>query len=134
MEIISDKGNPLEDWTIVLTAAANKYSFQSGIDGSFISITMSATCLRSQCDGSFAFSIGDQQYLTFITDFDGNYNINSTPLNCTYNSTVPTGQDTKAYFTPDIGFCADEIIDIISFNVSEYGSVSSMCYLELKHD
>ena len=31
----------------------------------------------AECDVYFAFSIGDQEYLTFVTDFDGMYDMNA---------------------------------------------------------
>ena len=60
---------------LVLTLDAEEYSFRDK-DGSSISISMDGSCSSNECDGYFAFSIGDQQYLTFITDFDGRYDVN----------------------------------------------------------
>ena len=45
---------------------------------------MQASCSSSECDSYFAFSIGDQEYLTFVTDFDGYYEL-------TYGSPRPHG-------------------------------------------
>ena len=59
----------------MLTLDAEEYSFRDK-DGSTITISMQATKESNECDAYFAFSVGDQQYLTFVTDFDGNYNAN----------------------------------------------------------
>ena len=41
-----------------------------------IEISIDGYCISRECDGYFALSIGDKQYLTFVTDFDGYYDIN----------------------------------------------------------
>ena len=75
-KIFQSYDNPLSDWGIVLTLDASQYSFRKNKDESSISISIELTRESVQCDGYFAFSIGDQQYFTFVTDFDENYNAN----------------------------------------------------------
>ena len=54
-----------------LTLDAERYSFSPGDMDSILSISINASCAAVQCDAYFAFSIGDKQYLTFVTDLDG---------------------------------------------------------------
>ena len=71
-----DNNNPLYNWGLILTLNAAEYSFRDR-DGSSISISIDGFCSSSQCDGYFAFSIGDSKYFTFVTDFDGYFNVNA---------------------------------------------------------
>ena len=71
-----DHNNPLYNWGLVLTLDAAEYSFRDR-DGSSISISIDGFCSSSQCDGYFAFSIGDEKYFTFVTDFDGYFSVNA---------------------------------------------------------
>ena len=75
-KLLQNRNNPLYNWGLILTLNAEEYSFRDR-DGSSISISIDGFCGTSQCDGYFAFSIGDSQYFTFITDFDGYFNINA---------------------------------------------------------
>ena len=46
---------------LILSLDAKEYSFKSGVDGSSLSIEMDATCVTTECEGFFVFSVGDQQ-------------------------------------------------------------------------
>ena len=64
------------DWGAILTLSGSQYGFRSGVDGSSISIIMDGYKSGSDTDGFFAFSIADEEYLTFALDFDGLLYIN----------------------------------------------------------
>eukprot|EP01084_Bolivina_argentea_P279856 478506_1 len=61
-------GTTLGNWPLILTLS-DKYHFNPGY--SSLSITIDGSCLGSQCDAFWVFSINDQQYVSFVNDFDG---------------------------------------------------------------
>ena len=104
--------NPLlNDWGLVLTLDSAEYSFRDR-DGSSISISMDGFCSSRQCDGYFGFSIGDEEYFTFVTDFDGSFNVNSGSglpvLNGIFiypgcgSSSIESGNPSELFPSPDL--------------------------------
>eukprot|EP01084_Bolivina_argentea_P214289 363817_1 len=63
--------NPLSDWGLKATLDAQQYGFKSGL--SILSIEIDGYPVSTESDVFFAFSIGDDQYVTFVTDLDGTY-------------------------------------------------------------
>ena len=66
--------DPLKDWALILNLDADEYGFKDRTI-STIQITVDGECDSAQCDAYFSFSNGDQEYLNFVTDFDGYYSI-----------------------------------------------------------
>jgi len=71
----SNGGN---NWPLSINLPGDKYGFETGRDNSQFSITMRAQCQTDnnlwstpECDGFFVIGFGDNQYVTFGTDFDG---------------------------------------------------------------
>eukprot|EP01084_Bolivina_argentea_P110836 197840_1 len=62
--------NPLYDWGLEVVLNGNIYGFEPGI--STVSIDLDGYATTNECDLFFAFSIGDIEYLTFMTGVDGN--------------------------------------------------------------
>eukprot|EP01084_Bolivina_argentea_P319362 553933_1 len=61
--------NPLYDWSFKVALDAHQYGFKSGI--STLSLEIEGHRLTNECDLFFAFSVGNNEYVTFATDIDG---------------------------------------------------------------
>ena len=72
------------NWPLSINLPGDKYGFETGRDNSQFSISMRGQCQtdnnlpgsRPECDGFFVIGFGDNQYVTFGTDFDGTLGIN----------------------------------------------------------
>ena len=86
-----------------MTLDNTQYGFQSGVDGSSLSITIDGNS-AGECDAFFALSIGDQHYITFAVDFDGALILFSYLGNgifiypsCTASNTIAVGDASRLF-------------------------------------
>jgi len=71
--MVSRMGDPLFNWPLSVSLAADVYGFKANEESS-VSITTRGRCAKPECDIFFSFRFGTNRYLSFVTDFDGNIN------------------------------------------------------------